>query len=337
MQRRELVQFRGATATQPVGAISYSQRIPTRGTRMPSTTTTATGPKGEKLAQRLSHILALLHQGDAIDKHQLAPRFGVDLRTIERDLGERLRGIAERNGDGRWQLAQAARSTIPARHLHGYAQLVGTAHVFPDTSLRYLLAQLETPEPRRAMRVHPTPHEDLRERGPHFNRLQAAVEQRHECRFTYKGKPRHAQPYRLIHSSGVWYLAAEEAGRLKNFSVALIERLQVDEARRFTPNPAHQSYIDGKDDVWFTEASTEVLLRAAPAIAHYFTRRTLLPQQQQRLDDDGSLLVTTHINHINQLLPVVRYWLPHVRIVSPTNWQQHLEAQLRNYLIQSTA
>lgn len=305
---------------------------------MHSTTTPATGAKGEKLAQRLSHILGLLHQGDAIDKHQLAPRFGVDLRTIERDLGERLRGIAERNGDGRWQLAQAARSTIPARHLHGYAQLLGTAQVFPDTSLRYLLAQLETPEPRRAMRVQPTPHEDLRERGPHlahFARLQAAIEQRHECRFTYKGKPRLGQPYRLIHKNGVWYLAAEEAGRLKNFSVALIEDLEVDEDR-FTPKPAHQNYIDGKDDIWFTEASTEVLLRVAPAVAHYFTRRALMPQQQQRPDDDGSLLVTTQINHINQLLPVVRYWLPHVRIVSPPNWQQHLEAQLREYLKQPT-
>jgi predicted DNA-binding transcriptional regulator YafY len=308
---------------------------------MPSTISPlTTSLKGEKLAQRLTLILALLHQGDAIDKHELAQRFGVDLRTIERDLGERLRGIAERNGDGRWQLAQAARSTIPARHLHGYAQLVGTAHVFPDTSLRYLLEELETPEPHRAVRVQPTPHEDLREYGPdfaHFARLQAAIEQRHECRFTYKGKPRHAQPYRLIHKNGVWYLAAEEAARLKNFSVALIEGLQVDDADRFTPKPAHQHYIDGKDDIWFTEASTEVLLRVAPSITHYFTRRALLPQQQQRLDDDGTLLVTAQINHVNQLLPVVRYWLPHVRIISPTNWQQDLEAQLRDYLNQSTA
>lgn len=304
---------------------------------MPSTTPPATSPKGEKLAQRLSHILALLHQGDTIDKRQLAQRFAVDLRTIERDLGERLHGIAERNGNGRWQLAQAARSTIPARHLHGYAQLVGATHMFPDTSLRYLLAQLETPEPRRAMRVQPTPHEDLRERGPHFTRLQAAIEQRQECRFTYKGKPRDAQPYRLIHKNGVWYLAAEESGRLKNFGVAQIESLQVDEASRFRPKPEHQRYIDSKDDIWFTEVSTEVLLRVAPAIAHYFTRRALLPEQQQRLDNDGSLLVTTQINHINQLLPVVRYWLPHVRIISPTNWQQDLEAQLRDYLNQSTA
>ena len=70
-------------------------------------------PKGEKLAQRLSHILAQLHQGDAIDKHQLAEDFQVDVRTIERDLGERLHGIAERNADGYWQLTHAARSTIP--------------------------------------------------------------------------------------------------------------------------------------------------------------------------------------------------------------------------------
>ena len=68
--------------------------------------------KGEKLAQRLSHILALLHQGDSLDKHQLAQAFNVDVRTIERDLGERLHGIAERGPDGHWQLAHAARSTI---------------------------------------------------------------------------------------------------------------------------------------------------------------------------------------------------------------------------------
>lgn len=302
---------------------------------MPSTIAPTTRAKGEKLAQRISHILALLHQGGTIDKNELARFFGVDVRTIERDLSERLRGITERNGDGRWQLALAARSTIPARHLHGYAQMVGTAHVFPDTSLGYLLAQLETPEPHRAMRVQPTPHEDLGERSSYFIRLQTAIEQRHECNFTYKGKPRCTQPYRLIHKNGVWYLAAEELGILKNFSVALIKDLQVDEARSFMPKPANQRYIDGKDDIWFTEASTEVLLRVAPNIAHYFTRRSLLPQQQQRLDSDGSLLVTAQINHINQLLPVVRYWLPHVRIISPTNWQRDLEVQLHDYLSQS--
>ena len=290
-----------------------------------------TKAKGEKLALRLSQILARLHQGDVIDKHQLAQDFEVDVRTIERDLGTRLKGIVERTPTGQWQLARTARSTIPVQHLQGYARMVGAQNLFPDSSLPYLLGQLEVKEPQRSTRVQPTPHEDLRSRSPIFAQLQTAIEQHHECQFTYKDKPRCVQPYRLIHKNGVWYLAADEAGRLKNFSVALMKNLQVRADSRFTPKAEHQDYINAKDDIWFTENATEVRLRVAPEAAHYFARRQLLPQQQHRMDDDGSLLVTAHIN---QLLPVVRYWLPHVRIIQPVQWHDALVQELQHALQQ---
>ena len=290
------------------------------------------GPTVTKLALRLSKILSQLHQGDDIDKHWLAQNYKVSVRTIERDLSDRLHGIVEHTAEGRWQLVPQQRSTIPARHLHDYTRMAGTTNLFPDPSLPYLLEQLETPEPRRATRVQPTQHEDLRTQSPAFAQLHAAIEQHRHCRFIYKGKPRDAQPYRLIHKDGVWYLAAEEAGRLKNFSVALIEGLQVDETSRFAPKPKHLDYINANSDVWFTEGTTEVLLRVAPEAAHYFARRQLLPQQQQRADADGSLLVTTQINHINQLLPVVRSWLPNVRIVEPKEWHAELVEGLRQAL-----
>lgn len=281
-------------------------------------------PTTTKLALRLSKILALLHQGDGIDKHALAKQYDVSVRTIERDLADRLHGIAEQTDDGHWQLVHHHRSTIPAKQLDEYTNLAGTSRLFPDPSLHYLLKQLETPKARRATHVQPTSREDLRTQSPTFAQLQAAIEQHCECHFTYKAKPRHAQPYRLIHKDGVWYVAAEEAGQLKNFSVARIEALQIDENSRFAPNPEHLNYINNKDDVWFTESTTEVLLRIAPEAAHYFARRQLLPLQQHRMDADGSLLVTTHINHLNQLLPVVRYWLPNVRIVQPMEWHAAL-------------
>lgn len=300
---------------------------------MSASTSASSASKGEKLAQRLSHILARLHQGDAVDKHQLAQDFQVDVRTIERDLGERLCGIVERSADGQWQLTHTARSSIPAKHLHGYARMSGTEHLFPDNSLRYLLEQLHTPEQQRTTHVQAIAHEDLRPRTQEFVQLQTAVEKKHPCSFSYKRKQRNVQPYKLIHKNGVWYLAAEEGAKLKNFSVALIEGLHVDESSHFFPKRAHQDYIDAKDDVWFTEQTTEVLLRVAPEIAHYFARRQLLPQQQHRQDRDGSLLVTTQINHINQLLPVVRYWLPHVRIVQPKAWEEELVRELQQTLV----
>lgn len=302
---------------------------------MSSTLPPSPVPKGEKLAQRLSHIISRLHQGDVIDKNRLAAEFKVDIRTIERDLNDRLRGIAERGPNGHWQLTQQARSTIPTQHLHGYARMSGTENLFPDNSLPYLLGQLQTPDTRRATHVQPVPQEDLDSRTRStFTALEAAIAQHHPCHFTYKGKPRQAQPYRLIHKNGVWYLAAEEAERLKNFSIALIEQLAVDSSAQFTSKRSHLDYIAAKDDVWFTEKTTEVLLRVAPEVAHYFARRPLLPQQQQRQDSDGSLLVTTHINHINQLLPIVRYWLPHVRILEPREWEEELVRGLRQVLTQ---
>ncbi len=72
---------------------------------MPATPRTASDTKGGKLTQRLSSIIARLHQGETIDKHQLVAEFGANIRTIERDLHQRLQGIAERNAQGQWQLA----------------------------------------------------------------------------------------------------------------------------------------------------------------------------------------------------------------------------------------
>ena len=79
---------------------------------------------------------------------------------------------------------------------------------------------------------------------------------------------------------------------------------------------------------------TEVWLRVAPEVAHYFSRRALLPQQQQYPNADGSLLVSTKIDHVSQLLPVVRYWLPHVRVVQPVEWHEVLVQGLRQDLAQ---
>lgn len=132
--------------------------------------------KSEKLASRLAHILAQLHQGDLLDKHQLAENFNVDVRTIERDLGERLVGIIERGAGGQWQLTHTARGTIPTRKLNDYAQLAGTQNLLPDRSLPYLLEQLEAGPARNGLQVLPVSREDLSTHTQPFKQLQAAIE-----------------------------------------------------------------------------------------------------------------------------------------------------------------
>ena len=38
------------------------------------------------------------------------------------------------------------------------------------------------------------------------------------------------------------------------------------------------------------------------------------------------------VGHVNQVLPIVRYWIPHLRIISPEGLQGELERELARYV-----
>lgn len=38
------------------------------------------------------------------------------------------------------------------------------------------------------------------------------------------------------------------------------------------------------------------------------------------------------VGDVDQVLPIVRYWIPHSRVISPEGWQGELEAELKSYL-----
>ena len=76
-----------------------------------------------------------------------------------------------------------------------------------------------------------------------------------------------------------------------------------------------------------------MVLKIAPAAAGYFKRRKLIGGQKTIKElEDGGLIVSGLIAHPDQILPIVRYWLPNIHIISPEGLQGELELQLRNYL-----
>jgi len=54
-------------------------------------------PSHDKLATRLTQRLIKLNQGEKLSPAELAKEFDVSLRTIQRDLNERLVGIVKRD------------------------------------------------------------------------------------------------------------------------------------------------------------------------------------------------------------------------------------------------
>ncbi|MEY2151060.1 helix-turn-helix transcriptional regulator [Rhodanobacter sp. 115] len=284
----------------------------------------------DKLAERLAGTLLKLNRGDALDRDELAAEYGVSSRTIYRDMG-RLGNVVECDAKGRYRMVAEYRGRLSPRDLENFARLVGVEDLFPRNSASFLLALLDTLG-NSSFLVRGHHYEALKPHDPAFLQLDEAIRDQRLCTLNYADKRRTLAPYRLINSKGIWYLAATDAGTLKSFALSRISLLVVsDEA--FEPDPTAQRQIDEDDDVWFSQEKTEVLLSVAPQVAYYFKRRKLLPLQQIDKElENGGLIVSSRISDQNQILPLVRYWIPHVRILEPGWLREALERDLRAFL-----
>ena len=124
-------------------------------------------------------------------------------------------------------------------------------------------------------------------------------------------------PLKLINHKGIWYLVARDGDKIKTFSFARVERLsQLD--TRFTHDPEIDKMLKEEDGIWLGEEKKEIVFKIAREMAGYFKRRKLIANQVIEKElEDGGLIVSSKVGYSNQVMPIVRYWIPHIRIISP--------------------
>ncbi len=287
------------------------------------------------LAWRLAAILLKLNRGERLDIGKLAEEFNVHKRTIQRDLQDRFAFLPLEKTDGLYALEPAFLGQITYRDVERFASLAGIKGLFPGLDTQFL-RELFDSRLSGTLNVHEGSYEDLRSRMGDFRVLQQAIGQHRKVCFLYQKadgrKWVEAEPYRLINHTGIWYLAATDNGQPKSYAFTRIGSLNpLDET--FIPDSEITALLDREDSVWLNEKKTEVILAIAPAAATYFRRRRLIAQQVIEKElENGGLIVSGKFAHPNQILPIARYWIPHVRIISPESWQAELQQGLQTYL-----
>ena len=290
----------------------------------------------EKTLSRLVEILRRLNEGERIDPKALVSEFGVNLRTVQRDLNERFAFLELEKKDGFYSINRARLGRLTLQDVQRFAGLAGLQGLYPRLSTEMLRDILDASR-QSALLVRGHNHEDLSDSEPVFRQMQAAILAHHVVSFEYR-KPEGPKlvtglrPYKLVSQGGIWYLAATDNGQLKSYAFTKIDRLLVG-PDTFTPDPAIHQVLAEEDSVWLNLRKTEVVLKVAPAAAGYFLRRKLIDGQKTVKElEDGGLIVSGLIAHPNQILPIVRYWLPSVRVISPEGLPAALDSQLRAYL-----
>lgn len=295
-----------------------------------------TSKNHDTLVYRLAQILVKLNQGEKLDPQALADEFGVNLRTVQRDLNVRFAYLPLEKSGGCYHLDPAFLGKLSTRDIERFAGLAGVRGLFPSLSDDFLRDIFDT-RIQAALLVQGHHYEDMAGKESLFRELEKAIIARHQISFDYlklEGKKSYPalSPYKLINNKGIWYLAALDGEKLKSFSFSKIERQRTLETV-FVCDSGIDKQLAEEDGIWLSEEKQEIVLKVSREVASYFKRRRLIANQfiEKELAD-GGLIVSAKVGHANQILPIVRYWIPHVRIISPEGLQVEIEKGLAEYL-----
>ncbi|MCX7275421.1 MAG: WYL domain-containing protein [Burkholderiales bacterium] len=290
----------------------------------------------DTLVYRLAQILLKFNQGESLDPADLADEFRVNVRTIQRDLNVRFAYLPLQRVDGRYRLDPAYLGKLNTRDIERFAGLAGVSGLFPSFSDDFLRDIFDA-QMQATLLVKGHHYEDMSGKEDLFRQLEQAIVSRRRIGFRYTREDAEkiyadVEPYKLLNQKGIWYLAARHEGKLKTFAFTRISGVHMSD-QAFVPDPDVERRLTQEDGIWFTDQPQEVVLRVAKEVAGYFKRRNLIANQVIQMElQDGGLIVSARIGHLNQILPIVRYWIPHIQIVSPEGLQADLEASLSEYL-----
>ena len=285
----------------------------------------------DKIATRLAQILNKFNSGQRVSVDDLVEEFGVTKRTIQRDINERMSYLPIKKENGLYFLEEYYLGKLNFADIQNFAALSGIRELYPSLQEDFLKNILDTTV-NQAYMIKGHNYEDLSDKTEDFMHLEIAIVTNLLVEFEYKDKHRVVKPYKMINSKGIWYLAGVEDETLKTFSFKKISKL-TPTSIEFEIDESIKETIQDDDNIWFSPKKIEVVLKVEKDVAGYFSRRDILPNQLIIKNlADGGLLVSTKVAFDEEILKLVRYWIPNVEIVSPDYLQDKLEEGLRRYL-----
>jgi len=288
--------------------------------------------RNELLAERITSILIKFNAGERCDLNDLAEEFSVNLRTIQRDINVRLAFLPLIKEGRQVSLEPSALGRLTVGDIRNFANICGVKELFPSLDNSFITAMLSnTFNSSYLIKGHN--YEEKADVQPSLAKFNGYITCNSLVNFSYKGKKyENVQPYKLVNSKGIWYLAAVDNEKLKTFHIAEITN-ELKLTKQFEPRSEIQVLIENEDGIFFSEDKIEVILKASVQIAHYFKRRSILPNQVIEKElESGELILSVKVANNMQIIPLIKYWIPELDVISPQSLLKTIHQQCSDFI-----
>lgn len=283
----------------------------------------------DKLATRLSLIIYKLNQGERLTIESLAHEFGVSKRTIERDMA-RFSYFDIKKESKEFFLDEIAVGKLNFDDIKNFAIFSGIKSLFPSLTNQFLKDILNE-KINRAYMVQNSGFEDIQQKQELFEKLSSAIIEEKIINFVYNEKDRVLNPYKLINTNGIWYLSALENNTIKTYTFSKIKNLKISDDK-FKVDKNILQEIEKSEINFLSKETKEVHLKIQNSARDYFLRKKALSNMKIIDNTDEYFIVSTNVSFDDEILNIVKQWIPYMHILKPIELQEKLEDILKKYL-----
>ena len=93
--------------------------------------------------------------------------------------------------------------------------------------------------------------------------------------------------------------------------------------------------LENSISIWFNHHIDpyKVMLQISAEVAKYFIRKPISKSQIiESPHEDGSIVVSVEITDDREIIPFVKYWIPHIKVLEPTKIKDAIEHDLKLYI-----
>ncbi|NPA66008.1 MAG: WYL domain-containing protein [Epsilonproteobacteria bacterium] len=296
----------------------------------------------DKILTRLTSILSKLNEGEHLSVKALAVEFNVSERTIQRDFNQRLVSFPIYQENKKWKMQDGHRieksTTLEEKIILDILETM-TKNIGGDFSHKAhkLLGKIKNEDFNP---IYTKLHlEDISDKLKEIQILEQAIKEKKviHCKYA-RNKNIHRlsiEALKIANFEGFWYLIAldNKTKKLKKFYLKNLSHITITD-KHFTVDKELDILLENALSVWFQKEYEpfEVKLYADASIAKYFKRKPLPTQKIFSSYEDGSIEFTVTITHEMEILPIIRYWIPHLVILEPQWIKEIIQDELQVYL-----
>lgn len=281
---------------------------------------------------RLLQILGILSKEQRLNRDELLGRFGIDIRTFQRDIKkikEECNLDITRSKDGFYYLNRGleADGALSFDDIKLFAKNSGFGDIYPSLDDETIADGLNAGF-GKFYSINSQTGKNQKELSAIFDDLRKAIKEHLELNFYYDGKKRLVKPYRLDFVDGIWYLLGDEKSKLKSFSLLKIKKYQI--LGGFEPSRIFLRRIKENDLEWISQNIKIARILILPKAREYFERKNIFKSFKILKDDKNGILLEVRFAFDDELLNVVKAWIPYIKIIEP----KELNTKLKNSLLE---